>query len=234
MAYSKDKKVGIVPEGQTIASMARQLCQHIIGKLTDQLLIRPLDIYEIPQTKSLKKVFDSNSTFESILKLTPSTHFLYKSNQKIKSSKTLNLVSNIFELTQNYSTTNDTNIKFKIEPKSSLIKFLIEENIYLPNYLPAHLKYTNIKSCLLIEAGQYIDAYTTLGYFESISPNSIEIVKLKSKYKNNREILLISKILIDASTISCLIFFFKSQSCFLCIHPLYSRWPVGKLMVKCC
>ena len=168
------------------------LCQHIIGKLTDQLLIRPLDIYEIPQTKSLKKVFGANSTFESILKLTPSTHFLYKSNQKIKSSKTLNLVSNIFEFTQNYSTTNDTNIKFKIEPKSNLIRFLIEENIYLPNYLPAHLKYTNIKSCLLIEAGQYIDAYTTLGYFESISPNSIEIVKLKSKYKNNREILLIS------------------------------------------
>ena len=31
MAYSKDKKVGIVPEGQTVASMARQLCQHIIG-----------------------------------------------------------------------------------------------------------------------------------------------------------------------------------------------------------
>ena len=31
MAYSKEKKVGIIPEGQTVASMARQLCQHIIG-----------------------------------------------------------------------------------------------------------------------------------------------------------------------------------------------------------
>ena len=31
MAYSKEKKVGIIPEGQTVTSMARQLCQHIIG-----------------------------------------------------------------------------------------------------------------------------------------------------------------------------------------------------------
>ena len=70
--------------------------------------------------------------------------------------------------------------------------YLIEENLYLPNYLPAHLKYTNIASCILVETGQFIDAYTVLGYFESINAHSIEIVKLKSKYKNNREILLIS------------------------------------------
>ena len=168
------------------------LCQHIIGKVTDQLLIRPLDIYEIPQTKSLKKVFGSHSTFESILKLTPSTHYLYKSNQKIKSSKNINLVSNIFEFNNEYFSSTDTNLEFKIEPKIPSIKFLIKENIYLPNYLPAHLKYTNIASCLLVESGQFVDAYTTLGYFESISAHSIEIVKLKSKYKNNREVLLIS------------------------------------------
>jgi DNA-directed RNA polymerase subunit beta' len=168
------------------------LCQHIIGKLTDQLLIRPLDIYEIPQTKSIKKIFGPNSTFESILKLTTSSHYLYKSNQKIKSSKTLNLVSNIFEFNRNYSPDNETNIVLKNDSNLSSIQFVIEENIYLPNYLPAHLKYTNIASCLLVESGQFIDAYSTLGYFESISSNSIEIVKLKSKYKNNREILLIS------------------------------------------
>ena len=168
------------------------LCQHIVGKLTDQLLIRPLDIYEVPQTKLIKKVFGSLSAFDSILPLKPSTHYLYKSNQKIKSSKNLKLVANIFELNTNHSTTDDINIQFKIESKNTSIKFLVEENLYLPNYLPAHLKYTDISSCLLIESGQFIDAYTTLGYFESINSHSIEIVKLKSKYKNNREILLIS------------------------------------------
>lgn len=168
------------------------LCQHIVGKLTDQLLIRPLDIYEVPQTKSIKKFFGTSSAFESILQLKPSTHYLYKSNQKIKSSKNLKLVANIFELNMNHSTNDDINIQFKIEPRNTSIKFLVEENIYLPNYLPAHLKYAELASCLLVESGQFINAYTTLGYFESINSHSVEIVKLKSKYKNNREILLIS------------------------------------------
>jgi DNA-directed RNA polymerase subunit beta' len=124
------------------------LCQHIVGKLTDQLLIRPLDIYEVPQTKLIKKVFGSLSAFDSILPLKPSTHYLYKSNQKIKSSKNLKLVANIFELNTNHSTTDDINIQFKIESKNTSIKFLVEENLYLPNYLPAHLKYSPIESCI--------------------------------------------------------------------------------------
>ena len=177
---------------ENIKITSPSLCQHIVGKLTDQLLIRPLDIYEVPQTKSIKKIFGQHSAFESILKLTTSTHYLYKSNQKIKSSNNLKLLSNIFELNMNRSKTDDINIQFKIEPKTTSVKFLVEENLHLPNYLPAHLKYTDITSCLLIESGQFIDAYTTLGYFESINSYSVEIVKLKSKYKNNREILLIS------------------------------------------
>ena len=168
------------------------LCQHIIGQSTDQLLIRSLDIYEVPQTKVIKKIFRSESIFESVLKLTTSTHYLYKSNQKIKSSKSFNLISNIFELDRNFLTLEKINIQFKIAPKSTCINFLLEENLYLPNYLPAHLKYTKIASCILVEPGQFINAYTTLGYFERINTHSAEIVKLKSKYKNNREILLIS------------------------------------------
>ena len=31
LAYSKDEDIGILPEGQTVATLARQLCQHIIG-----------------------------------------------------------------------------------------------------------------------------------------------------------------------------------------------------------
>nr|QXM17910.1 RNA polymerase b''-subunit [Chaetoceros laevisporus] len=177
---------------ENIKITSPSLCQHIVGKLTDQLLIRPLDIYEVPQVKSLKTIFGQDSAFDILLKLTTSTHYLYKSNQKIKSSNNLNLISNVFELNMNRSTTDDINIQLKIEPKTKSLKFLVEENLYLANYLPAHLKYANITSCLLVESGQFINAYTTLGYFESINSHSIEIVKLKSKYKNNREILLIS------------------------------------------
>jgi len=168
------------------------LCQHIVGKLTDQLLIRPLDIYEIPQNKSIKKLFGRHSVFESLLKLTTSTHYLYKSNQKIKSFNNQKLISHIFEFNLNHSITENIQIQFKIVAKNSSIKFLVEETLHLPNYLPANLKYTNIRSCLLVESGQFIDSYTTLGYFENVNLQSVEIVKLKSKYKNNREILLIS------------------------------------------
>ena len=168
------------------------LCQHIIGKLTDQLLIRPLDIYEIPQTKTIKNLFGASSSIESIFNLTSSTHYLYKSNQKIKSAKNIDLVASVLNSNFKNSTKNDIDIQFKINSKTRNINFLIREQIYLPNYLPAHLKYTNIESCILVEPDQFIDAYTTIGYFENVNLFSLEIVKLKSKYKNNRQILLIS------------------------------------------
>ena len=100
------------------------LCQHIFGKFMDQLLIRSLNIYEIPQTKSIKKIFGQNSIFNSILKLTTSTHYLYKSNQKIKSAKNLKLVSNIFELNINNSITKDINLQFKTKSETKLINLL--------------------------------------------------------------------------------------------------------------
>eukprot|EP00096_Caligus_rogercresseyi_P012490 TRINITY_DN5241_c0_g1_i1.p1 TRINITY_DN5241_c0_g1~~TRINITY_DN5241_c0_g1_i1.p1 ORF type:complete len:304 (-),score=83.28 TRINITY_DN5241_c0_g1_i1:185-1069(-) len=31
LAYSKDPNVGVIPEGQTVGTMSRQICQHIIG-----------------------------------------------------------------------------------------------------------------------------------------------------------------------------------------------------------
>jgi len=43
------------------------LCQHIIGKLTDQLLIRPLAVYEIPKPKSVEKLFKNQPHLGSVL-----------------------------------------------------------------------------------------------------------------------------------------------------------------------
>ena len=168
------------------------LCQHIVGKVTDQLLIRPLDIYEIPKPRTIDKLFGNNSVIKSILGLKNSTQFLYKSNQKIKSSKALTLVSNVLDLNVQTSSQNKINFEFTLDQKKKYLSFFINETIEFPNYLPAHLKYTNIDSCLLVKPNQYIDSYTTLGYFESISYQSLEIVKLKSKYKDNRQLLLIS------------------------------------------
>jgi DNA-directed RNA polymerase subunit beta' len=168
------------------------LCQHIVGKVTDQLLIRPLDIYEVPKPKSIDKLFEKHSPLQSILGLQNSTQYLYKSNQKIKSSRLLTLVSQTLDLNLKTSIEKNVHIQFQFDLKRKNLKFLLAENIHLPNYLPAHLKYTNIESCLLVKPNQFIDKYTTLGYFENVSHQSLEIVKLKSKYKENRQILLIS------------------------------------------
>ena len=168
------------------------LCQHLIGKLTDQLLIRPLNIYEIPKPRAFKTLFKTNSGLESILGLQSSTQYLYKSNQKIRSSKSIMLIANVLDLNLKTSNENNLNLQFELNTKKKILKFLLLENLHLPNYLPAYLKYTNIQSCTLVEANQFIDAYTTLGYFENISDQSLEIVKLKSKYNTNRQVLLIS------------------------------------------
>ena len=166
------------------------LCQHIIEKQKDQLLIRPLNIYEVPRVKAVKKIFNQN--LESILHLKISNQYLYKSTQKIKSADTVNLIGNILDLNTKNSYQNTTKIQFSMNQKSIGVDFLITENLYLPNYLQAYLKYTSMEFCKLIEPNQFVDSYTTLGYFETITLHSLEIVKLKVKSKINKQILLIS------------------------------------------
>jgi len=68
----------------------------------------------------------------------------------------------------------------------------ILEKLVLNQYIPPHLKYTNLQSSLLIEPTQFIDSYTTLGYLESITMNSLEVVKFKSKRSTKKQIFLIS------------------------------------------
>jgi len=168
------------------------LCQHIIGKLTDQLLIRPLAVYEIPKPKSVEKLFKNQPHLGSVLGLQSSSQYLYKSNQKIRSARSVNLISNVLDLKLKTSNENLVNVQFELNKKKNSLNILFVENIHFPNYLPASLKYTDIQSCLLIEPTQFIDTYTTLGYFENISSQSLEIVKFKSKTTNNRQVLLIS------------------------------------------
>ena len=62
------------------------------------------------------------------------------------------------------------------------------EQFLLNQYIPAHLKYTDLQSSLLIEPYQFIDSYTTLGYLESFTRNSLEIVKFKSKRLNKKQL----------------------------------------------
>ena len=58
--------------------------------------------------------------------------------------------------------------------------------------MPPSLKYTDIKSCLIVELNQYVSSHTVLGYLEIINSQALELVKLKSKRKQNKQIFIIS------------------------------------------
>jgi len=60
------------------------------------------------------------------------------------------------------------------------------------NYIPAELKYAEVQFCLIIENDQFVNSQTTIGYFETVSSKSLELVKLKMKRTQNKQIFLIS------------------------------------------
>ena len=168
------------------------LCEHITAKSSNQLLIRPLAIYEIPKEKNLKRIFHNNSNSKSIFQITNKTNYLYKTNQKIKTSNSINLISQSINLKSKNSLQNNITIDLSNSFKTKRLNLKILEKLVLNQYIPPHLKYTNLQSCLLVEPTQFIDSYTTIGYLESVTTNSLEIVKFKSKRSNKKQVFLIS------------------------------------------
>ena len=167
-------------------------CEHIIGNNIDQLLIRPIELYEFPYAKSINKIFGNNSDLESILKLENKLNYVYKSNQTIKSTQNLNLILNTLRLKNIPISLNDVSIELRNNFSNLSLNFRIQEKLSLNNYIPPDLKYKNIKSCFLIKKDQFVDRYTTLGYLESFTSSSLEIVKFKVKQQESKQILLIS------------------------------------------
>ena len=167
------------------------LCEHITIKTNNQLLIRPFNIYEIPKEKNLKRIFTNNDS-QLIFSLTNKTNYLYKTNQKIKTADSINLISESINLNSKNSLQNNITIDLSNSFKMKRLNLKILEKFVLNQYIPPHLKYTNLQSSLLIEPTQFIDSYTILGYLESITMNSLEVVKFKSKRSIKKQIFLIS------------------------------------------
>merc|ERR1712115_351654 len=49
-----------------------------------------------------------------------------------------------------------------------------------------------VQFCLIIENNQFVNSQTTIGYFEAISSKSLELVKVKMKRTQNKQLFLIS------------------------------------------
>ena len=168
------------------------LCEHITTKTNSQLLIRPFDIYEIPKEKNLRKIFTNKKNSELIFSVINKITCLYKKNQKIKTSNSINLISQSINLKSKNSLQNKISIDISNCFKMKRLNLKILGKLILNQYIPAHLKYADLQSCLLIESSQFIDYYTNISYLESITMSSIEIVKFKSKRSNKKQVFLIS------------------------------------------
>ena len=167
-------------------------CEHILEKQTEQLLIRPVKIYEF-SLSHLFKVNSKNITNSDLgFKLEPKATYIYKPNQIINGNENLNLVSIFLKFKANRVLKTDTYIELKNNKKINSINFHIGEKLHLNNYIAPYLKYKNLQSSFLTQKIQFIDHYVILGYLESITINSLEIVKFKIKKHKNKQILLIS------------------------------------------
>ena len=167
-------------------------CEHSTGKNTEQLLVRPVEIYEFSHSTNYEIEAQNQFNKQSNLKLESKSTYSYKTNQIIRGTRNLNLVSNLLNFESERFLTQNENIELFNNQKTKSIDLKVSEKIVLNNYLLSNLRYKNIESCFLIQPNQFIDRYTVLGYLEATSLNSIEIVKFKTKNKESKQILLIS------------------------------------------
>nr|WPV76462.1 RNA polymerase beta'' subunit [Naviculales sp.] len=167
-------------------------CEQINQKNTEQLLVRPIEIYEFSHLNSSYINFQNQFNKDSNIKLESTALYSYKSNQKIKGTQNLNLVSQLLTFKPNKFLNQNVNIELFNNRKPKSIDLHISERFNLNNFIVPNLRYKNVQSCFLIQPHQFVDKYTILGYLEAVTVNSLEIVKFKVKNKNNKQILLIS------------------------------------------
>ena len=203
-------KPGLVYEGQQFKDIAKKVyypgevlfsnipinklsfCDHIIDNQTEQLLIRPIELYEVPYSKVSSVHSQNIKNLGSIFKLETINTYLYKPNQFLKGRQNLDLIQNKLILKTKKLLINHIRFKLKNNRKINSVDFIINEKLNLNNYISPYLKYKNLKPCLLVQKNQFVDTYSILSYLEDITLNSLEIVKFKIKKEDGKQILLIS------------------------------------------
>lgn len=203
-------KSGIVYEGKKFKSIAKKLyfpgevlfsnvpvttlafCEQLSIKNHEQLLVRPIEIYEFPYEYLTSSINSNRSKSSSLFTIQSQFIYSYKSNQIVKGTKNLLLVSNVLTFKSKQLLNQSNNIKLVQNKKVNSLKFYLSEKICFNNFIAPDLRYKNIQSSNLIQQKQFIDQYTVLGYLEALTVNSLEIVKIKLKKTKNKPILLIS------------------------------------------
>ncbi|MBC8300503.1 MAG: DNA-directed RNA polymerase subunit beta'' [Pelagibacterales bacterium] len=176
----------------TIEIKQISLCEIIKSGSSSQLLIRPIEIYEVPFLNPNKPFNRSISVSNSILKISNSLDYLYSSGEIIKCPKSVNLVKVSLDFRNSSKKTDRFEIEISKTNKKDDLSLKISEKLYLTDYISPYLKYTKIQFSLAMNFQQYASCHTTLGYFEVIANKSLKLVKCKIKYKKNKQIFLIT------------------------------------------
>ena len=205
-------KSGLVYEGKKLKNISKKFyypgevilsnifikklsfCEHLSGKNIEQLLVRSIEIYELPHSNLNQMELQNEFNQDSKIKLESNLIYSYKSCQTIRGSENLNLVANVLTIKSEKLLNQNINIELVPKLKTNLINLRFSEKLNFNNYIFPNLRYKNIQSCFLTQPDQFIDKYTILGYLESKTLNSLEIVKvkIKNKERENKQILLIS------------------------------------------
>merc|ERR1712151_354932 len=170
------------------------LCQIEKNESFSQLLIRPINIYEVSYSREYKTKIEKNFQKNKLVNLTHNVKYPYNSGERIKTSGQTEILNQFlsFKLKNSLKKDNRVQIKTLKGKGKNNLNFSFLEKSSLNHFVPADLKYTNIQSCFLVKKNQFIDKYSTLGFLETSTLKSLEIVKLKSKRKKNRQLFLIS------------------------------------------
>ena len=165
-------------------------CECLDGKNQDRLLVRPIQIYEFPYLAPSSPL--KNSVNQSEFKLESKSVYFYKSNQRINGIKNVNLIANLLLFKTNNLFKKQINLELANNKHKNLVDFNITEKIQFNNYIAPNLRDKNIDPCFLIQKNQFVSNYNILGYLETLTSNSLEIVKFKVKKKTEKQIFLIS------------------------------------------
>jgi DNA-directed RNA polymerase subunit beta' len=203
-------KSGLVYEGKKFKNTSKKLyypgeilfsnipittlvfCEQLSGKNSEQLLVRPVEIFEFPYSDINSNTQTNQLNLNSPFTIRPQFIYSYKPNQIIKGTKNLTLVSNVLTFKSKKWLDKTNSVELIQDKRMNSLSFCLSEKVSLNNYIEPDLRYKNIQSSVLIQPNQFVDQYTVLGYLEAITLNSLEIVKIKTKKTINKPILLIS------------------------------------------
>ena len=186
-----------------------------------QLLIRSLNLYEVPLKKPIESKLGKENSIAKMMKIKSSYAFElknlikcpYYSNRKVKESTSLDLIVDFLNLkinqnqkcleTKNFFVNSldliiqkpmkkELKLAFRVNSKKKLFSIIAIQEVLLDSYIPKNLKYNHINLSLLVKNGQFVSPYTTLGYFQFVTDKSLEIIKFKLKNTEKKQIFLIS------------------------------------------